>query len=152
MGAFKVSIFGESNVGKTTLTKMLNNQPIPLKRNPTIGVSIEKVQLDSGNACVWDMAGQRRFQFMWDEFKRGSSLSIIVTDSSEENVEQTKALIKRHLSQEGSQVIAIANKQDRNNSLTPEAIQQRLGIPTYGMIGIDARNSERLRKIVENHL
>ena len=152
MVAFKACLIGESGVGKTTISRLLQKKNVNVPRKPTIGVDIEKVNTPRGNVCVWDLAGQRRFQFMWDEFTRGSNLAIVVTDSSEQNVELTKDLMKRHLNNKAARVIAIANKQDLQGRLNPQQIQQKLGVPTYGMVGIDQENKDKLESIIQGNL
>ena len=152
MPAFKACVLGEAGVGKTTLIKMLQNESLNGPRKPTIGVNIEKVGLDNGNCCMWDLAGQRRFQFMWNEFIKGSQLNIVVTDSTVKNVMLTKDLIERHLTTSAAKIIAIANKQDMEGHMNPEDIQAALGVPTFGLVGTDIHNHDALRKIIEAHL
>ncbi|MCF2139568.1 MAG: GTP-binding protein [Candidatus Lokiarchaeota archaeon] len=152
MNAFKAVLIGESNVGKTTLTKLLKSEHPLDERKPTVGVEISKVPTALGNMCVWDLAGQKRFQFLWDEFIRGSKLTILVTDSSARNVMLTKDLIERHLNKGASKIIAIANKQDLEDRMDPTAIEAALGVPTYGMVGINRQNESKLRQIIERHL
>ncbi|MHA1563549.1 MAG: ADP-ribosylation factor-like protein [Promethearchaeota archaeon] len=109
--AFKAVLIGEAGVGKSTLSRMLRCKPVAnFRRTPTIGVNIEQVKTDNGNMCLWDLGGQRRFQFMWDEFMRGSELTILVTDSSAANVMMTKDIIERHMNNSAAKIIAIANK------------------------------------------
>lgn len=149
MAAFKAVLVGESGVGKSTLSKLIRNLPTNGERKPTIGVNIEKVSTGAGNMCLWDLGGQRRFRVMWDDFMRGSQLAIVVTDSSPENVAHTKEIIDRYMNNKAAKVIAIANKQDLNASMSPEDVQSALGVPTYGMIGINRQNKARLHQIIE---
>ncbi|MHA1746469.1 MAG: ADP-ribosylation factor-like protein [Promethearchaeota archaeon] len=149
MAAFKAILIGESGVGKSTLSKLLRNLPTNGARKPTVGVNIEKVSTGAGNMCLWDLAGQRRFRVMWTDFMRGSQLAIVVTDSSPENVAHTKEIINRYMTNTAAKVIAIANKQDLNESLSPEEVQAKLGVPTYGMVGIQHQNKTRLIQIIE---
>ena len=151
--AFKAVLIGEAGVGKSTLSRMLRCKPVAnFRRTPTIGVNIEQVKTDNGNMCLWDLGGQRRFQFMWDEFMRGSELTILVTDSSAANVMMTKDIIERHMNNSASKIIAIANKQDIKGSMRPDEIEAALGVPTFGMIGIDSQNEKKLKKIIEKSL
>ncbi len=152
MNAYKTVMIGEASVGKTTLTKLLKSDHSLDERKPTIGVEISKVPTSLGNMCVWDLAGQKRFQFMWKEFMRGSKLTIVVVDSTSSNVMLTKDLIERHLNNSAAKVIAIANKQDLQNRMTPTSIEAALGVPTYGMVGTVQDNDLRLRQIIERHL
>ncbi len=152
MVASKCCILGESGVGKTTLVKLLKQKEFSVERNPTIGVGIEKVIINDHQIAVWDLGGQKRFQFMWDEFLRGNKLAIFVTDSSEKNVRQTQELISKFQDREGAKMIAIANKQDLHDRMEPEEIQNRLGIPTYGMIAIDRKNEDAMKSILESRI
>jgi len=152
MNAIKAVIIGEGGVGKSTLVSLLQGKPIEEKRDPTIGVSVEKVVIGDNKIAVWDLGGQKRFQFLWDDFLRGTGLTILVTDSSEKNVKETKFLLQQFQRNLGSKVIAIANKQDLPDRLSPEKIQEELGIPTYGMVAIDNRNFKELYKILMNNL
>ncbi|UYP45668.1 hypothetical protein NEF87_001953 [Candidatus Lokiarchaeum ossiferum] len=152
MSAFKTCLIGESGVGKSTLSKMLRQQSVTDPRKPTIGVNIEKIPTKEGNMCLWDLAGQRRFRLMWNEFMRGSELTIVVTDSSTKNVMLTKDLIERHLNNSAAKIIAIANKQDLENRMNPGEIEAALGIPTFGMVGIQSENSEKLQQIIERNI
>ena len=80
---------------------------------------------------------------------KGSQLAIVVTDSSPENVAHTKEIINRYLNNTAAKVIAIANKQDLRESMTPEEVQATLGVQTYGMVGIQHENRSRLHQIIE---
>ncbi|MHA1719952.1 MAG: ADP-ribosylation factor-like protein [Promethearchaeota archaeon] len=153
MGAFKAVLVGEAGVGKSTLSHLLRCKPVEsFRRKPTVGVNIEQVKTEHGNMCLWDLAGQRRFQFMWDEFMRGSELTILVTDSSAPNVMMAKDIIERHLNNSASKIIAIANKQDLKGRMKPAEIEAALGVPTFGMVGIDSSNEKKLKKIIEKNL
>ena len=126
MAAFKASLLGESGVGKTTLSRLIRRQRVNGPRKPTVGVDIERVETDIGPCMIWDLAGQRRFRIMWDDFLRGSRLTILVTDSTAPNVMLTKDIIERHVKKTGSRVIAIANKQDLDGRMSPSAIEAAL--------------------------
>ncbi len=153
MSAFKAVLVGEAGVGKSTLSRMLRCKPVVnFRRKPTIGVNIEQVKTENGNMCLWDLGGQRRFQFMWDEFMRGSELTILVTDSSTANVMMTKDIIERHMNNSAAKIIAIANKQDLKGCMKPGEIEAALGVPTFGMIGIDPTNEKKLKKIIDRNL
>ena len=125
MNVSKLCIVGEAGVGKTTLVRLLSEKQMDSVRKPTIGVAVERVEFENDALAVWDLAGQKRFQFMWDEFMRGSKLTVIVTDSTTKNVEETKAILTEFA--EKRKIIAIANKQGLAGRMNPEQIQNRLG-------------------------
>jgi small GTP-binding protein len=152
MGASKLCIVGESGVGKTTLVNLLSEKEFSDVRRPTIGVAVERVEVEHDTLAVWDLAGQKRFQFMWEEFLRGTKLTVVVTDSSLKNVQETKAIVDRLRSGKDENIIAIANKQDLGGRMCPEEIQQHLGIPTYGMVALERQNEDALKKILMNQI
>ena len=149
--AFKASLVGESGVGKSTLSRLLRDEEVNVPRKPTVGVDIERVNTRIGPCMIWDLAGQRRFRVMWDDFMRGSKLTVVVTDSTAQNVMLTKDILERHVRKNGSKVIAIANKQDLEDRMSPQEIEAALGIPTYGMVGTNLKNAEKLHKILEDN-
>ncbi len=146
----KCILLGEGGVGKTSLLRLLQGKEIQIQRIPTIGVDVEKIDfIDSDiSVMVWDFGGQKRFQFLWDEWVKGSSLTVVVTDSSEKNVNETKNMLDKYRKKLGADIIAIANKQDLVGSLSPEEVSKRLGVKTYGMVAIKRSNMEAMRDII----
>lgn len=95
------------------------------------------------------MSGQERFKHMWKDFLRGSGLTVVVLDSTEDNISKTREIIERFSNYLGSKIIAIANKQDLPEALSAQDVQDKLGIRTYGMSAIVPKLRERLQKILE---
>jgi len=145
----KCILIGEGGVGKSSLLRLLQGKEIQIQRIPTIGVDVEKIDFDNEiSIMVWDFGGQKRFQFLWDEWVKCSGLTVVVTDSSEKNVNDTKCLLQKYRKKLGAEIIAIANKQDLVGSLTPEEVSKRLGVKTYGMVAIKRSNMDALREII----
>ncbi|MGV9205047.1 MAG: ADP-ribosylation factor-like protein [Promethearchaeia archaeon] len=146
----KICLVGESGVGKTSLLHLLQGKQITMERNPTVGLDIENSELDGKKCAIWDLAGQERFKLMWEDFLRGSGLTVLVCDSTEKNIKQTKEIYQRFLRRNGSKVIAIANKQDLPQAMKVDEVQEKLeGLPTYGMSAIRSEQRDRLRDILE---
>jgi small GTP-binding protein len=119
------------------------------ERTPTIGLDIENSLLKGNKVNIWDLSGQERFRHMWKDFLRGSGLTVVVLDSTEENVSKTKEIVDRFSNYLGSKIIAIANKQDLPDTLSAHDVQRKLGIRTYGMSAIVPELRERLKSILE---
>lgn len=145
----KICFIGSAGVGKTSLVSLLQGKKILSETTPTVGLEIEDSLLDGKRCTIWDLAGQERFQFMWKDFLKSSGLTVLVCESTEESVKKTKEIAERFSNHLGSKVIAIANKQDLDNSISPDNVEKHLGIKTYGMSAIRPEYRARIKKILE---
>jgi len=146
----KICLIGEGNVGKTSLLSLLQGREVHKERIPTVGLEVEDSLLNGQNCSVWDLGGQNRFKFMWQDFLRGAGLAVIVCDSTEKNVEKTKEIYDRFERSLGTKIIAIANKQDLPGRLSAQEVQKRLGgLKTYGMSAVRPELQERMKEILE---
>ena len=91
----KICFLGEGGVGKTTLVSLLQGKKLEKERNPTVGLEVDDSILNEKKCSIWDLGGQERFRFMWQDFLKGTGLAILVTDSTEENVQKTKEIYNR---------------------------------------------------------
>lgn len=105
--------------------------------------------LNGKKVNIWDFGGQERYHFMWQDFLRGAGLTVLVCDSTEDNIEKTKDIFKKFSRYMETKIIAIANKQDLPGALNAKKVQKKLGIPTYGMSAIRLDLRERMREILE---
>ncbi|MEJ2295947.1 MAG: ADP-ribosylation factor-like protein, partial [Candidatus Lokiarchaeota archaeon] len=143
-------MIGEGGVGKTSLLSLLQGREVIEERKPTVGLEVEDSVLNGKKCSIWDLGGQKRFKFMWKDFLRGAGLAVIVCDSTEENVEKTKALYDRFERSIGMKIIAIANKQDLPGALPAQEVQSKLGgLKTYGMSAILPELRQRMKEILE---
>ena len=146
----KICFIGEQNVGKSSLLSLLQGREVQKERVPTVGLEVEDSVLNGKKCSIWDLGGQKRFKFMWQDFLKGAGLAVIVCDSTEKNVKQTKEIYDRFERTLGTKIIAIANKQDLPGRLSAQEIQKRLGgLKTYGMSAIRPELRERMKEILE---
>jgi len=105
------------------------------------------------NFNIWDYTGEEQFSFLWEEFVKGSDVILLVTDSSMENVEKSKFFLDI-IKHEYSHAVAavISNKQDLENALEPEKIENILGLKIYRMVAIDQRNQTKMVQIITDLL
>lgn len=149
----KVSFLGSPSVGKSTLIKLLSGQVPPLDYKPTIGLDFGSLQFGEHEVKLWDIGGQSAFQPFWNQYLNGSYLVFVVTDSTPQNVLQTKQLIDWvNREQKDARIVALANKQDIEGHMDAKRVSNVLHVPTYGIIGIDPQQKEKLYYILIKEL
>ncbi len=160
LGPIKVSIIGYGGVGKTSLLKLICGKEVNLEYIPTITADIANYNsfLEPKNATrsvvFWDFAGQLQFSALWQSLLKGTKLALLVTDSTYQNVTESRKiitdLVKRYY--ENVPVIAIANKQDLPNRLSPELVEKLLAIPTVGMICINKDYRAKIHEVLRKEI
>lgn len=128
---------------------LLQGRDILKEADPTVGLEIEDSILSGRKTSIWDFGGQERYRFMWQDFLRGAGLTVLVCDSTEENIEKTKEIYNKFSRYLSSKIIAIANKQDLPGALSADKVEEKLGIRTYGMSSIRVDLRGRIRRILE---
>ncbi|MHA1383007.1 MAG: ADP-ribosylation factor-like protein [Candidatus Helarchaeota archaeon] len=145
----KIALVGFSGVGKTTITRLIRAEDIPMRHVPTITGDVATIKLGHINLYLWDFAGQEKYSFVWNKFIKGADSVILILDSSPKNVRESKFFIELIKKEEPHARIAIvANKQDLPESMSPEEIENYLGYKTYPMIAIDPDNRESMLNII----
>lgn len=83
---FKLCIFGDGGVGKTTLTQRYVTGFFEGGTKMTIGSDfhIKKVEIDGKNVMlqIWDFAGEKQFRFLIPSYVKGASGGIFMYDIS----------------------------------------------------------------------
>ena len=149
----KISLVGFSGVGKTTITRLIKAEEIPMEHIPTITGDIATIKIGKLHFHLWDFAGQEQFSYLWNNFIKGSDAVLLITDSTLENIEKSKfflELIKEQAAQAHTSVIG--NKQDLDDALKPEQIEKMLGLKTYSMVAKDSGNRDKMITIIADIL
>ncbi len=149
----KISLVGFSGVGKTTITKLIKAEEIPLEHIPTITGDVATIKIGKLSFYLWDFAGQEQFSFLWNKFIKGSDAVLLITNSTLENIEKCKfflELIKEEAPYAHSAVIG--NKQDLLGAVSVERIEKILGVKTYSMIAIEPGNRKKMIQIIADIL
>jgi small GTP-binding protein len=149
----KISLVGFSGVGKTTITRLIKAEEIPMQHIPTITGDIATIKIGKLHFHLWDFAGQEQFSYLWNNFIKGSDAVLLITDSTLENVEKSKfflELIKEQAPNAHSSIIA--NKQDLEDAMSPNQIEKILSIKAYSMIAKDESNRDKMITIIADIL
>lgn len=157
MNTSKAAILGSPAVGKTTILKLLEGKEISGQYIPTQGFDRGAIKMGrNAQAVMWDFGGQAAFYEFWKQYILGSDVIVVVTDSTPVNVLQTKQLIEwaKRLTEDDDEanVIAVANKQDLPNAMSPERVANLLGVPAYPMVATDPDNQEKMYAILKQCL
>ncbi|HEC39973.1 MAG TPA: GTP-binding protein, partial [bacterium] len=149
----KISLVGFSGVGKTTITKLIRAEEIPMEHIPTITGDIATVRIGKLHFHLWDFAGQEQFSYLWNNFIKGSDAVLLITESTLENIDKSKfflELIKEQAPHAHTAVIG--NKQDLEGAIKPTQIERILGLKTYSMIANDPNNRDKMIQIIADIL
>ena len=139
----KISIVGFDFVGKSSICEMIQNGKIPRKYKETTLMEHHKAKLFGMPLLIWDIPDQGDIsEKVWSSFILGSDAVIIVLDSTKENVMESKAMVEvtdkiiPH-----AELLIVANKQDSDDALKPEEIEDILGTKVFPFEANKAENS-----------
>ncbi|MHC1591399.1 MAG: ADP-ribosylation factor-like protein, partial [Candidatus Helarchaeales archaeon] len=149
----KIALIGFSGVGKTTITKLIRAEDIPMRHVPTITGDVATIKIGHVNLYLWDFAGQEKYSFVWNKFIKGADAVILILDSTAKNVKESKFFLELVKKEEPhAKISVVANKQDLPDALPPEEIEQMLGVKTHGLIAIDPESREKMLYIIVDTL
>ncbi|UCD00391.1 MAG: GTP-binding protein [Promethearchaeota archaeon] len=149
----KISLVGFSGVGKTTITKLIRAEEIPMQHIPTITGDIATVRIGKLHFHLWDFAGQEQFSYLWNNFIKGSDAVLLITDSTLENVDKSKFFLELIKDQAPhAHTAIIGNKQDLKGAVNPAQIERILGLKSYSMIANNPENRDKMIQIIADIL
>ena len=160
---FKVCIFGDPGVGKTSLTHRYITNRFIQDAKLTIGADIVAKDVMINNYKVklqiWDFGGAERFKIFFPTFARGSSGGIFMYDitrkSSLDKIEEWLNIFKKNLTKEESQIIilGVGGKKDLDSERTTAFENTKdlaLTHNIYDLIECSAKTGENVEKIFES--
>ncbi|NVM55645.1 MAG: GTP-binding protein [Candidatus Helarchaeota archaeon] len=145
----KIALVGFSGVGKTTISKLIRAEEIPMDHVPTMTGDILTIKIGKLHFHLWDFAGQEQYSFLWPQFIQDSDAVLIVSDSTIQNIDKSKFfidLVKNEVP--NARLSVIANKQDLPDAIEPKKIEKLLGVKSYSMIAVDPENRAKMIQII----
>ena len=158
--SFKICIFGDVGVGKTSLTyRYITNRFIQDTKS-TLGVDIvaKDFQIEgySVKLQIWDFGGEDRFKVFLPVYARGSSGGIFIYDitrkNSLDNINTWVSIFKKNLTEDESQIpiLIVGAKKDLFNHRTisiETAIDLAIEHKLYDVIECSAKTGENVEKV-----
>lgn len=136
---YSVLIMGLDNAGKTTLLEQLKfrykvggeQATVDLsgaRLVPTVGQNVARIQANKVNLKIWDVGGQESLRNMWESYYEDAHIVVFVVDSTDRaRIEECRDTLDKVVSSEvleGTPVLMLANKQDRDDCLEVEDIKE----------------------------
>lgn len=161
--SYKICIFGDAGVGKTSLTYRYITNRFEQDTKLTLGVDIiaKDVEINSYRVKlqIWDFGGEERFRVFLPVYARGSSGGIFMYDTTRKNsldrIRDWISIFKRDLTKEERQipVLAVGGKLDLANERAVELEEAKnlasiLNI--YDVIECSAKTGENVDSIFQS--
>lgn len=144
----KISVIGYDFVGKSHITEMIKSGKMPKKYKETTQLKKYKADLFGMPILLWDIPDQEDIsQQVWQSFILGSDAVILVLDSTQKNAEESKLMVEitdkiiPH-----AELLIVANKQDSDDSLKPEEIENIIGNKIFPFVANKPENSILIQK------
>ena len=139
---FKIVLMGDPGVGKTTLRKKFMGKDISERYEMTIGVEISEKLIDindelAAKLYIFDVAGQRRFEYLHDLFFAGSSGGLVIFDVTNlESFKRTVLWVLRYwkILESHRPIVLIGNKID---------LKEKRVVPSHKIKMLAERFSEK---------
>ncbi|XP_073345756.1 ADP-ribosylation factor-like protein 14 [Pagrus major] len=129
----QVLMLGLDGSGKTTLLyKLKYNESVVTV--PTVGFNVETLETDrsSPGLTVWDIGGQKKMRPHWRHHYTDTAGLVFVVDSwDQKRLDEARKELHRVLRYEslrGVPLVVLANKQDLQGALSPEALCLKLDL------------------------
>jgi small GTP-binding protein len=162
-GAFKLCIFGDGGVGKTTLihrylTKIFNED---LKMTIGADFSVKEVTVEEKHVVlrIWDFAGEQRFKVLLPSFAKGADGGIFMFDISRyhsiRNLDDWLSIFEKSTrdSQISIPIIMVGGKLDLEDKRSIEKedvikLSEKYNLKDY--IECSSKTGENVEQVFEN--
>lgn len=161
--SFKVCIFGDAGVGKTSLTYRYINNRFDHDTKLTLGVDIMAKDIEINEyrikLQIWDFGGEERFRIFLPVYARGSSGGIFMFDTTRKTsldmMGDWIAIFKKDLTKEEREIpiLAVGGKKDLANERAVDLENAKdlvSSFKVYDVIECSAKTGENVNLIFQS--
>lgn len=145
IAAYKLCIFGDSGVGKTTLANRFMHKIFEADLKMTIGTDfyLKEVEIEGNIVAlrIWDFGGEERYRVLFPNFARGAAGGIFMYDTTRtttlDDIDEWLSFFKEHGQKHLKlPVMMVGGKIDlqENRSVSPEdaeKLKERYNLAGY---------------------
>ena len=153
---FKISLIGDSNVGKTSIIIRFIDDFFKEETQSTIGIDFKVVSLELepniyGKMQIWDTCGSERFKSLTTSFIKSCTAFVLVFDltrkNSFNNIEQWIKIICENTTPK--YMILIGNKSDliTQREVSKESVLNFCREKKFNYIEVSAKNNDNVEKM-----
>jgi len=149
----KIVVFGEADVGKTTLVSQISPKATSIEHSCrdghriTVGFDIGKINIGGYMLYFFGTPGQTRFEFARQIVSQGAHIGILLIDSEaagKRGIIDREKLMEQEMIDEGLPYLVCANKRDLEDIMPLENIQQHFKAPVLPIAAKTAQGMDSL--------